>query len=101
MNLAFERLPDSLAGGATDGCLFAIEVLSRLAERDSRGLKRGSQVANLGGEAEDGVKVTFYRDDRADGAEADPDALDRQIHDDEVARLAEHLSTRLPTLPGW
>ena len=52
------------------------------------------------GAAEDGVKVTFYRDDRGDGAEADPDALDREIHDDEVARLAEHLSTRLPTLPG-
>ena len=49
------------------------------------------------GAAEDGVKVSTH--DR-DGAEADPDALDREIHDDEVARLAEHLSTRLPTLPG-
>ena len=51
------------------------------------------------GAAEDGVKVTFYRDGHRDGG-ADPDALDREIHDDEVARLADHLSTRLPTLPG-
>jgi glycine/D-amino acid oxidase-like deaminating enzyme len=43
------------------------------------------------------VKVTFYRDGRE---AADPDALDREVHADEVARLADHLSTRLPALPG-
>jgi sarcosine oxidase len=50
------------------------------------------------GDPADGVKVTFYRDSGS-GA-ADPDALDREIHADEVDRLAEHLSTRLPALPG-
>jgi sarcosine oxidase len=52
------------------------------------------------GAAADGVKVTFYRDGGAAGGDADPDALDREVHDDEVARLAEHLATRLPALPG-
>ncbi len=50
------------------------------------------------GPTSDGVKVTFYRDGA--GADADPDALDRAVHDDEVARLTDHLATRLPALPG-
>jgi sarcosine oxidase len=50
------------------------------------------------GPTSDGVKVTFYRDGA--GKDTDPDALDRTVHDDEVARLTDHLADRLPALPG-
>ncbi len=43
-----------------------------------------------------GVKVAFFRR----GAVTDPDALDRDVHPDEVAFIASHAAGLLPTLPG-
>ncbi len=43
-----------------------------------------------------GAKVAFFRR----GSETSPDALDREVHPDEVAAMAEHLGGLLPTLPG-
>jgi glycine/D-amino acid oxidase-like deaminating enzyme len=48
------------------------------------------------GAPEDGVKIAFFRD----GTPADPDDLDRRIHADEIERMRDYLSTRIPTLPG-
>ena len=48
------------------------------------------------GTARDGVKIAFFRD----GSPADPDDLDRDIHEDEIERMRDYLRTRIPTLPG-
>ncbi|WP_420843226.1 N-methyl-L-tryptophan oxidase [Cryptosporangium phraense] len=44
-----------------------------------------------------GVKIAFFR---RGGAGADPDALDREIHPEEVAAMAARAGRDLPTLPG-
>ena len=51
------------------------------------------------GDPADGVKVALYGSREPD-EQVDPDALDRVVHPDEAARLAGHLATRLPALPG-
>ena len=51
------------------------------------------------GDPAEGVKVALYGGREPD-ERVDPDALDREVHTDEVARLADHLATRLPALPG-
>jgi sarcosine oxidase len=43
-----------------------------------------------------GAKVAFFRK----GGACDPDHLDRRIHPDEIAAMADHLRRRIPTLPG-
>ncbi|MGW8376628.1 N-methyl-L-tryptophan oxidase [Streptomyces sp. ODS28] len=43
-----------------------------------------------------GAKVAFFRR----GTVCTPDTLDRTVHPDEVADMAEHLAARIPTLPG-
>jgi len=43
-----------------------------------------------------GAKVAFFRR----GVETSPDALDREVHLDEVTAVAEHLGRLVPTLPG-
>ena len=48
------------------------------------------------GTMQHGVKIAFFRD----GSPADPDDLDREIHGDEVKRMRDYLSTRIPTLAG-
>jgi len=48
------------------------------------------------GTAQDGVKIAFFRN----GCPADPDNLDRAIHDDEIDQMRDYLRTRIPTLPG-
>ncbi|MEU8749498.1 N-methyl-L-tryptophan oxidase [Streptomyces chartreusis] len=45
---------------------------------------------------EGGAKVAFFRK----GVPSDPDTLDRRIHRDEIAAMADHLRSRIPTLPG-
>ncbi|MGW4758313.1 N-methyl-L-tryptophan oxidase [Streptomyces chartreusis] len=45
---------------------------------------------------EGGAKVAFFRK----GVPSDPDTLDRRIHRDEIAAMADHLRPRIPTLPG-
>ncbi|RYP82182.1 N-methyl-L-tryptophan oxidase [Nocardioides guangzhouensis] len=51
------------------------------------------------GDPADGVKVALYGAREPD-EHVDPDALDRVVHPDKAARLADHLATRLPALPG-
>ena len=48
------------------------------------------------GAASEGVKIAFFRD----GAPADPDTLDREIHPAEVERMRDYLTGRIPTLAG-
>jgi sarcosine oxidase len=43
-----------------------------------------------------GAKVAFFRR----GAETTPEALDREVHADEIAAMASHARRLLPTLPG-
>jgi sarcosine oxidase len=43
-----------------------------------------------------GVKVAFFRR----GSVTDPDALDRDVHPDEIAVITEHARRLVPTLPG-
>ncbi|MET7398493.1 N-methyl-L-tryptophan oxidase [Dactylosporangium sp. NPDC005572] len=43
-----------------------------------------------------GVKVAFYRR----GQVTSPDAVDRTIHDEEIAYVREHLSSRVPAAAG-
>ena len=43
-----------------------------------------------------GVKTAFFRR----GAVADPDALDREVHPDEIEDMAIHARRLVPTLPG-
>lgn len=43
-----------------------------------------------------GAKVAFFRQ----GGTCDPDHLDRRIHPDEIAAMAEYLRPRIPTLPA-
>jgi sarcosine oxidase len=43
-----------------------------------------------------GVKAAFFRH----GVVTTPDTLDREVHADEVAFIAEHLREFLPTMPG-
>ena len=43
-----------------------------------------------------GAKIAFFRR----GTETTPEALDRVVHDDEVAAMAAHVGQLLPTLPG-
>ncbi|WP_033340329.1 N-methyl-L-tryptophan oxidase [Catenuloplanes japonicus] len=43
-----------------------------------------------------GVKVAFFRR----GQECTPDTIDREVHADEIARVAEHLGRVLPGAPG-
>jgi sarcosine oxidase len=48
------------------------------------------------GSPDDGVKIAFFRA----GTPADPDNLDRRIHADEIERMRDYLSARIPTLSG-
>ncbi|MGW5039688.1 N-methyl-L-tryptophan oxidase [Streptomyces parvulus] len=43
-----------------------------------------------------GAKVAFFRK----GEVTTPDSIDRTVHDHEVAAMADHMSGRLPDLPG-
>ncbi|GAA3398216.1 N-methyl-L-tryptophan oxidase [Cryptosporangium minutisporangium] len=43
-----------------------------------------------------GVKIAFFRK----GTDADPDTLDREVHTEEIAAMAERSGRDLPTLPG-
>ncbi|MGP4111619.1 N-methyl-L-tryptophan oxidase [Streptomyces sp. 4N509B] len=43
-----------------------------------------------------GVKVAFFRR----GQPCDPETIDRTVHPEEVAEMAEHAGRLLPTLPG-
>ncbi|MDQ1013020.1 sarcosine oxidase [Streptomyces sp. V4I23] len=43
-----------------------------------------------------GAKVAFFRK----GVPSDPDTLDREVHPEEVAAIAEYLRPRIPSLPG-
>ncbi|GAA4941592.1 N-methyl-L-tryptophan oxidase [Streptomonospora halophila] len=44
----------------------------------------------------EGVKTAFFRR----GTACTPESLDRRIHPAEIAAIADHLSTRIPDLPG-
>jgi sarcosine oxidase len=44
-----------------------------------------------------GVKVAFFR---ADGTPADPDTIDREVHDDEVDFIRSYLERYVPALDG-
>ena len=44
-----------------------------------------------------GVKVAFFR---ADGTPADPDTIDREVHDHEVGFMREYLARYVPDLDG-
>jgi sarcosine oxidase len=46
---------------------------------------------------EGGVKVAFFR---ADGTPADPDTIDREVHDHEVAFIRSYLERYVPALDG-
>ncbi|CAL9286975.1 MULTISPECIES: N-methyl-L-tryptophan oxidase [Streptomyces] len=43
-----------------------------------------------------GAKVAFFRK----GRPTTPETIDRTVHDDEVTAMADHMSTRIPDLPG-
>jgi sarcosine oxidase len=43
-----------------------------------------------------GAKVAFFRK----GIECTPETIERTVHDDEVKAMADHMSRRIPSLPG-
>lgn len=45
---------------------------------------------------EGGVKVAFFRR----GAQCTPETIDRQVHEDEIEVMREHVARLLPALPG-
>ncbi|WP_328559343.1 N-methyl-L-tryptophan oxidase [Streptomyces coelicoflavus] len=45
---------------------------------------------------DDGAKVAFFRKGRA----TTPETIDRTVHDHEVRAMADHMSGRIPDLPG-